>query len=67
MQDLLIHSTAEVVGITLPALEIAAVREIVEIGVEGGAMTRLLLERDRLPCYRGVIQRQEQSDARQAA
>jgi hypothetical protein len=67
MQDLLSHSTAEVAGIMLPALEIAAVREIVEIGVEEGAMTRLPLDRNRRQCCLGVLQRQDQSNAQQAA
>jgi Mg2+/Co2+ transporter CorB len=67
MQNLLSHSTVKVAGIMLPALEIAAVREIVEIGVEEGAMTRLPLYRNRRQCCLGVLQRQDQSNAQQAA
>lgn len=44
MPDLLIHSMGEFAGIILPALEIAGAREIVEVGVEDGTMTRCLLD-----------------------
>lgn len=67
MQDLLLHSTAEVAGTILPALEITTGREIVEIGVAGGATTRLPLDRNRRQCYLGVLQRQDQANAQQAA
>lgn len=44
MADLLIHSMAELEDLLLPALSIAGVRDVVEVGVEGGTMTERLLE-----------------------
>lgn len=44
MPDLLVHSMSEFADIILPALEIAGVREIVEIGAEFGGMSQLLAD-----------------------
>jgi hypothetical protein len=44
MADLLLHSMGDLAEIILPALEIAGAREIVEVGVEGGIMTRRLID-----------------------
>jgi len=47
MADLLIHSLAEFAEIIVPALKIAEVKTVGEIGVESGAMTQQLIEYTR--------------------